>query len=139
MKTITIKRRLAHPPQKVWQAFTDRDQLAEWLMPNDFEPKQGATFQFKTKPQGNFDGIVKCEVLEIKPNEKLVLSWNSGDLDSEVTVLISPQGEGTDLTLIHTGFTLATLAARIILSFGWKSLLSRKLPAFLEEQKSMVA
>ena len=34
-----------HPPARVWMALTDRDALARWLMPNDFEPRVGREFK----------------------------------------------------------------------------------------------
>jgi len=37
--------------------------MADWLMPNDFQPRLGHKFQFRTKPAPGFDGIVNCEVV----------------------------------------------------------------------------
>ena len=56
-----------HPPEKVWRALTDPELLASWLMPNDFEPRVGHQFTFRTDPvpAHDFDGIVRCEVLEL--------------------------------------------------------------------------
>jgi uncharacterized protein YndB with AHSA1/START domain len=58
---------LPYPPQKVWRALTDPGLLASWLMPNDFEPRVGHRFTFRTDPvpAHGFDGIVRCEVLEL--------------------------------------------------------------------------
>ena len=39
-----------HPPEKVWRALTDPQLLAAWLMPNDFEPRVGHRFTFRTDP-----------------------------------------------------------------------------------------
>ena len=53
------------PPERVWRAITDTEALSKWLMPNDFEPRVGHKFNFKTKPAPGFDGIVHCEVLKL--------------------------------------------------------------------------
>ena len=60
---------LPHPPEKVWRALTDSAVLASWLMPNDFQPRIGHRFTFRTEPvpTHGFDGIVHCEVLELVP------------------------------------------------------------------------
>lgn len=60
----TIRRtvRYPHPPSRVWAAITSSAALARWLMPNDFEPKVGHEFTFRTDPAPGFDGIVHCKV-----------------------------------------------------------------------------
>jgi uncharacterized protein YndB with AHSA1/START domain len=76
-----------HPPEKVWRALTNPGLLASWLMPNDFEPRVGHRFTFRTDPVPGhgFDGIVRCEVLELVPARRLRISWAGGGLDTTVT------------------------------------------------------
>ena len=38
------------PPEKVWRALADCEAIAQWLMPNDFAPRVGHKFQFRTSP-----------------------------------------------------------------------------------------
>ena len=66
------------PRERVWRAITSAEALGRWLMPNDFEPKAGHKFNFRTKPAPGFDGIVHCEVLEIVEPHKLSISWKGG-------------------------------------------------------------
>ena len=47
-------------------------------MPNDFEPVVGYRFTFQTKPMGDWDGIVHCEVLQCDPPSLLRYSWKGG-------------------------------------------------------------
>jgi uncharacterized protein YndB with AHSA1/START domain len=123
-----------HPPQRVWRALTDSAAIAKWLMPNDFQPKVGHKFQFRTKPRPGFDGVVNCEVLELEPPRKLVYSWKGGGLDTTVTYLLEPAPEGTRLLFDHAGFRgLRGLMVSRMLGNGWKSrVLARNLPAVLE-------
>ena len=95
-----------HPPEKVWRALTDPELLASWLMPNDFEPRVGHQFTFRTDPvpAHGFDGIVRCEVLELVPARRLRISWAGGGLDTTVTWDLVPEGRGTRLLLSHEGF-----------------------------------
>ena len=61
MAAIEVDQFLARPPEQVWQALTDPDLLARWLMPNDFRPAVGHRFTFRTEPsRARIDGIVRC-------------------------------------------------------------------------------
>nr|BFE87558.1 hypothetical protein GCM10020093_101590 [Planobispora longispora] len=77
MTTIEVDEFLPHPPAKVWRALTDSDLLARWLMPNDFKPVVGHRFTFATQPvpRVGFDGIIRCEVLEIDDGRLLRIGW----------------------------------------------------------------
>ena len=50
MRSIRIERVYRYPRLMVWKAIANREALADWLMPNDFEPVQGHEFTFRTKP-----------------------------------------------------------------------------------------
>ena len=123
-----------HPPERVWGALTDPRALAEWLMPNDFAPRVGHTFQFRTRPQPGFDGIVHCTVLELDPPRRLAYSWQGGPLAQPtiVTWTLEAIPEGTHLRLEHKGFAgAAGLAVSFLLGRGWRGLVERKLRAWL--------
>jgi uncharacterized protein YndB with AHSA1/START domain len=102
-----------HAPEVVWEYLTKSDLLQQWLMANDFQPTVGHVFQFKTKPipSLNFDGICYCEVLEVVPFKKLSYTWKGGPepgnitLDTVVVWNLSPKDNGTELSLVHSGFS----------------------------------
>lgn len=109
-----------HSPPVVWAALTDAEQLSEWLAPTNFHPVVGHRFTFD---MGEW-GLTHCEVLELKPMERLVYSWQSGDVDTTVTWTLEPQGRGTRLFLRHDGFDLdSPLAERAYrgMGGGWRS------------------
>ena len=111
-----------HSPEAVWEFLTKADLLAQWLMPNDFKPASGHKFNFLTKPMPKFgfDGIVHCEVIEIKPYTTLSYSWKGGNLDTVVTWTLAPKGKGTVLTLEHKGFKgIKNLFPYVMMSGGW--------------------
>ena len=109
--TESIRRELLflQPRDTVWQALTDRAALAEWMMPNDFEPRVGHRFTFQSQPNpaAGFDGTVRCEVLECSPPERLSDSWAGGALDSQVTYRLESEGDGTRVYFEHAGFDLS--------------------------------
>jgi uncharacterized protein YndB with AHSA1/START domain len=47
---VVIELQYPCPPERVWRALTDSAALTDWLMPNDFVPKLGRKFQFRSKP-----------------------------------------------------------------------------------------
>ena len=96
--------------KEVWDYLTTADLIAQWLMPNDFQPVIGHEFRFTINPipDFNFDGIIYCKVLEIIPFTNLSYSWNFGPGDgtlnkSEVSWTLTGKDEGTDLLLVHSG------------------------------------
>jgi len=126
--------RYPYPPQLVWEAITDPEAIREWLMENDFVPRVGHRFTFRTKPAPGFDGIVHCEVLEVEPPRRLRYSWRGGPIDTTVTFTLVPDGGGTRLQLDHAGFRGAqALLVSFILESGWKSsILAKGLPRVLD-------
>lgn len=109
--TESIRRELVFPQSRedVWRALTDSATLAEWLMPNDFEPRVGHRFTFRTQPnpQAGFDGIVHCEVLECAPPSRLAYSWAGGGIDTRVSYRLEPDGDGTRVFFEQSGFDLS--------------------------------
>jgi uncharacterized protein YndB with AHSA1/START domain len=55
-RDVILERVYPHPPQAVWKALTDPKALSVWLMENDFQPRVGHRFRFRTKPRPGFDG-----------------------------------------------------------------------------------
>ena len=120
-----------YPPERVWRAITDPAAIADWLMPNDFQPRLGHKFQFRSKPQGGWDGIVNCEVTQLDPPRCLAYKWCGSGLDTVVRYTLEPVPEGTRMILEHTGFEGArAMMVSFILSNGWGSkILKVQLPA----------
>jgi uncharacterized protein YndB with AHSA1/START domain len=109
--TDSIQREIVFPQprEEVWRALTDSAALAEWLMPNDFEPRVGHRFTFRTQPnpQAGFDGIVHCEVIECAPPSQLAYSWAGGGIDTRVSYRLEADGGGTRVFFEQSGFDLA--------------------------------
>jgi uncharacterized protein YndB with AHSA1/START domain len=131
---------LPYSPRKVWNALTNSDLLARWLMPNDFVAKVGYRFTFKTDPvpQHGFDGVIHCEVLTLLPELELSISWHGGSLDSTVTWRLEPEGAGTRLLLTHDGFDESDpgqLMTKQILGGGWNGKIAARLAQLLEAEE----
>ncbi len=125
-----------HAIERLWAALTDGALMARWMMPpTGFAPVVGTRFTFQTTARGGWDGTIRCEVLEVVPNERLVYSWKGGDagnvgygspLDTIVTFALAKAPGGTRLTLVHSGFELPkNQTAFDAMSDGWKKVVGR--------------
>ncbi len=120
------------PQERVWRAITDTEALAKWLMPNDFEPRVGHKFNFKTKPAPGFDGIVHCEVLKLDEPRHLSLSWKGGPVDSTVDFVLESAPNGTKLLFEQRGFDgLKAIMVSFMLGSGWKKMFRGSLPTVI--------
>lgn len=124
---------IPQPPALVWRAITTPEILAEWLHPNDFEPRIGHRFTFRVppKPEVGFEGLtVDCEVLECDPPSRLVFSWSVGGpvVDTRVSFILEAAGTGTRLHFEHAGFDLGHpfgSSAYNGAGYGWTMMLEK--------------
>jgi uncharacterized protein YndB with AHSA1/START domain len=132
--TNSIRREILipQPPHEVWHAITDSATLAEWMFPNDFEPRVGHQFTFRVPPKPGFDGLtVRCQVLELDPPHRLAFSWCvAGPVaDTRVTFRLEPDGKhGTRVLLEHAGFDLSQPHADQAFrgaDYGWARMLNQ--------------
>ena len=115
-------------PQEVWDYLTKPELIEQWLMESDFKPIVGHKFRFTHAPsdEKEYDGVLYCEVLEVKPFTTLSYSWRgaakdlSRTFDSKVVWTLIPNGKETTLQLVHNGFTL--LEDVIAHNNGWTAL-----------------
>jgi len=118
-------------PKEVWEYLTKPELIEQWLMKTDFQPIAGHKFRFTftPKPDSKYDGVVNCEVLELKPFTKLSYSWNgrtqdkSRSFNSTVVWTLIPKDNGTELQLRHNGFEI--LEDILNHTNGWNSCLKK--------------
>lgn len=115
-QSIVVDEVFPHAPDVLWKAITNGDLISRWLMkPSGFEPVKGNRFTFQTTPAGAWDGVIRCEVLEVEPLQRISYAWRGGDegnagygskLDTVVTFTLTKVQTGTRLRLEHSGFVL---------------------------------
>ncbi len=112
--SLTLKRRLKAPPAKVYGAWTDAAQLAQWFGPAnarvvraEADVRPGGRYRIVMRTPDGEEHDVGGVYRTVAPNEKLVFTWawrSTPERESLVTVVFKPDGEGTLLTLIHEQF-----------------------------------
>jgi uncharacterized protein YndB with AHSA1/START domain len=129
---IVVEEVFPHTPEMIWKALTTGELIGRWLhmTPVGFAAVKGTRFTYQTTPAGAWDGVISCEVLEAKPNERLAYTWKGGDeanddygsrLDTVVTLTLSRVEAGTRLRVVHSGFVLPKNdTAFRNMSGGWK-------------------
>ncbi|GIN63210.1 activator of HSP90 ATPase [Robertmurraya siralis] len=86
---------------KVWNALTTSEILAQWVMDNNFKPIVGYKCQFRND---EIDLIVDSEVLIVDKPYKLSYTWIGGSINTIVTWTLKQEGDTTYLHLEQTGF-----------------------------------
>lgn len=131
--SLTLKRRIKAPPQKVYAAWTEPEKLMQWFGPDagkvvsaETDVRVGGRFRIVFHTLDGEQHDVSGTYSEVAPNQKLAFSWAWRTLperESRVTLTFKPDGEGTLLTLLHEQFF--DQAARDGHEQGWTGALDK--------------
>jgi uncharacterized protein YndB with AHSA1/START domain len=112
--SLTIKRRLKAPPEKVFAAWIDPEKVKRWMGPGEVKPlrvecdaRRGGRYNWVMQNAAGEEYDVSGVYREVVLNEKLVFTWawkSTPERESLVTVELKPDGDGTLLTLTHEQF-----------------------------------
>ncbi len=133
---IVVEEEFPHAPEAIWKTLTNGALMGRWFMtPTGFEAVEGCRFTFSTKPAGEWDGTIRCEVLEVVPCERFIYSWKGGHegnvgygslLDTVVTWTLTKVAGGTRLRLVHSGFVSPRNDSALkTMGNGWKTVVPR--------------
>jgi uncharacterized protein YndB with AHSA1/START domain len=126
--SLSFKRRLNAAPAKIYVAWTDPKKIIQWFGRADAKPgsfqaeidaRTGGRFRVSFSANDEYyevGGVYR----EVVPNRRLVFSWawhSTPERESQVTVSLKPDGDGTLLTLHHE--QLFDQAARDGHERGW--------------------
>ena len=131
--SLTLKRRLNAPPERVFAAWTDPQKLMRWFGPEQIEmlraeaeARVGGRFRLIMRGTDGEEHDVSGVYREVVPDRKLVFTWTwrtTPERESLVTVDIRPDGAGSQLTLTHEQFF--DEAARDRHEHGWTGCLNK--------------
>lgn len=124
--TFRIERRLPGPIERVWSYLTDSDLRQKWLASGVMDLKVGAPFELvwqndrltddpgQRPEEFGEEHRMTSRILQVDPPRKLVFSWFE---TGEVTMELTPDGDGVLLTLTHR--RLSGRAGLLNVSAGW--------------------
>lgn len=114
--SLTLKRRVKAPPARVFAAWTDPQKLAAWFGPAEtsagsvqaeMDVVVGRRFKVSFRTEDGEYHEVGGLYREVAPDRRLKFTWawhTTPERESLVTVTLSPDGDGTLLTLHHEQF-----------------------------------
>ena len=119
-RSMTVSRVIEAPPERVYDAFLDPDELAQWLPPTGFsaevhhlEPEEGgtfrATFDAEAEEFAGYGSTFGGTYRELEPGERIVYTesfeTDEPSMAGEMTVTVTLQAvpEGTEITVRQEG------------------------------------
>ena len=139
---LVIRRMLPAPQERVYRAWTDREESMKWSAPEGMHVPSfecdfrvgGAYRMVMLKPDGE-EFVAKGTYREIVPPQRLVYTWTweedapADEHETLVTVEFNARGDQTELVLTHEN--LRNAESRDSHTEGWNSMLN-KFEAFLK-------
>lgn len=115
--TIVATVEIAAPPERVFRALTDPDELPKWwgedgvyhTKRHEADLREGGKFKSSGVNAGGAEFSVEGEYLEVTPPKQLKYTWNPSWSPSTRNTVVTYQIEeidgGTRVTVRHEGFT----------------------------------
>jgi glutathione S-transferase len=134
---VRVQRRFSAPRERVFDAWTNADVLRDWwaAMPTmspgeiDVDLREGGRYRMEMRADDGQVHTVVGEYREIRRPERVVYTWTwdsnedamSGSANTLVEVDFAVDGDGTLVTLTHSGFGGAQIAG--MHEHGWNGTL----------------
>lgn len=133
--TLRLERTIAATPDQVFRAWTEAEAMKQWYAPEStsttivhaIEPRVGGRHRVEMRGPDGVSHIVGGTFKEVDRPRKLVFSWawegERATGETLVTVLLSPEGKGTKLVLLHERFPSGEVRDKH--QQGWNGCLER--------------
>lgn len=138
--TLVLRRVLKAPPERVFRAWTEAEQLARWFGPQGFtcptheiDPRPGGAYRITMRsPEGTLHTVAGTYTA-VEPPRRLAFTWawegESGrGHESAVELTLRGHADGTELVLTHRRHE--SVEARDRHAEGWASCME-KLAAYV--------
>jgi uncharacterized protein YndB with AHSA1/START domain len=140
--TIELTRTIAASPDTVFRALTDAGELSRWWTTTaESDARTGGAFSYGFEfADPSRDHTYTGTYHEVAPGERVSYPWQAGVGETRVDVEVRPSGDGTELTLRHTGWGSGTDAEEAVAMHeqGWNFFLDN-LVAYLDRGEDMRA
>ena len=149
-----VQRTLPFPRERVYRAWLDPDTMVRWFVDPRFtdgraevDERVGGDYRiFQVDPEGDMTGGSENRIVELVPNERIVISWRFAgpnrqeDLSPETRLTVTfaePRPGETELTVVHEQLDeLAEAMPQVAghVQQGWAATLDRLVPVLSEEE-----
>jgi uncharacterized protein YndB with AHSA1/START domain len=104
--TIELTKTIDAPPEKVFRALTDADELARWFPSSaESDPRTGGSYSLRFEfDDASRNHTYSGEYLEIASGEKVRYPWQTSLGPTEVEFRLEPANGGTRVQLSHSGW-----------------------------------
>jgi uncharacterized protein YndB with AHSA1/START domain len=133
--TVKLSCMVQAPPQRVFEAMTDPEQVAEWWGPEGFtcpevalDPRVGGAYRIAMQPPDGELFYLAGKYIEVEPPFRLAYTfhWEPPDPDDRETVArVALRGRDGATEVELTQGTFATEARRELHKAGWIDTLAR--------------
>jgi len=115
-RVIHVEALLRVPPARAFEYFTRADLLVRWLTTAaEVEPKVGGKYELFWEPTDRENNsTIGCRISAMRADQLLAFQWrspkqfktfaNGADPLTHVVVSFMPEGSGTRIHLVHTGW-----------------------------------
>jgi uncharacterized protein YndB with AHSA1/START domain len=106
-RSIELSTEIQAAPDAVFRALVEAGELVRWFPSRaESDPRPGGAFEyayeFEQDPSRNH--TYSGEYREVTPNERVSYPWNGKLGTTEVEFRLAPGGDGTNVTLRHSGW-----------------------------------
>lgn len=114
--TLRLERSIAATPEQVYRAWIEAEALTRWMAPADdftvvvhaVEARVGGRYRYELRNPDGSRHVVGGEFRVLDRPRKLVFTWaweaRPEEGETQVSVVLSPEGKGTKLVLLHENF-----------------------------------
>jgi uncharacterized protein YndB with AHSA1/START domain len=119
--TIELTRQLDAAPEQVFRALTDADELVRWFPSSaESDPRTGGDFVLRFEfEDASRNHTYSGQYEDVTLNERVRYPWNGRVGDTTVEFTLKPSDRGTELTLVHSGWTDEAEDTRQLHVQGW--------------------
>jgi uncharacterized protein YndB with AHSA1/START domain len=115
-RTLIFVRRLPAAREKVFKAWTDEKQLAQWMGPGDMtipsasvDARDGGSYRITMRAKEGRELTVSGQYCEVKPAERIVMTWAWEEAQGHgpvtcITIELKPAGKATEMRFHHALF-----------------------------------
>lgn len=149
-----VQRTLPFPRERVYRAWLDPQTMVRWFVDPKFtdgraevDERVGGHYRiFQVDPEGEMTGGSENRILELVPNERIVLAWRFAgpnrdeDLSPESRITVTfeePRPGETELTVVHEQLDDLAAASPDIaqkVEAGWNVTVDRLAPVLDQEE-----